>query len=116
MRTLRARLLSLAVALGGALAWGAAGAQSGPAGNPVIPRQELLERFDKLTPKARLELVEKLPQAAKEFQPAERGDVVLLVIARGTLESSRNADIYCEVRADTPGTTTATTIRTVLDA
>ncbi len=119
MRALHVRSLSLvavlAVVLGGAFAWETVGAQPGPAGNKIIPRQELLERFDKLTPKDRLQLVEKLPQAAKEFQPAERGDVVLMVMARGTLESSKNTDIYCTVKPRGFGNTVATTIRWVID-
>jgi multidrug resistance efflux pump len=105
----------LVTVLGGALAGERAGAQPGPKGGKVISRQELLERFDNLTPMAQLQLIEKLPQAAKEFQSAERGDVVLMVVARGTLESARNADVYCTMRPITLGSTIAARIRSVVD-
>src|SRR5262249_43642687 len=41
VRGIDMRWLSLAVALGGALAAAAAGAQPGPAGNAIVPRQDL---------------------------------------------------------------------------
>src|SRR5262249_41788262 len=79
--------------------------------NPV--QLELLERFDQLTPKARLELVEKQPGADKAFQPAQRGDVTLKIVARGNLESANTTDIYCKVRNFKPGH--AIVIRWVVD-
>jgi RND family efflux transporter MFP subunit len=38
------------------------------------------------------------------------------IVARGSLESAKNGDIYCRVRSGTKGSTTATTIRWIIDA
>jgi multidrug efflux pump subunit AcrA (membrane-fusion protein) len=40
----------------------------------------------------------------------------LNVVARGSLESAKNGDIYCTVRSGTKGSTIATTIKSVVDA
>jgi hypothetical protein len=40
----------------------------------------------------------------------------ITVVARGTLESEKNGDIYCNVKSGTKGSTTASTIRWLVDA
>jgi hypothetical protein len=40
----------------------------------------------------------------------------ITIVARGSLESANNGDIYCKVRSGTKGSTIATTIKTVVDA
>jgi RND family efflux transporter MFP subunit len=37
------------------------------------------------------------------------------IVARGTLESAKNSDVYCTVRSGTKGSTTATTIKWIID-
>jgi multidrug efflux pump subunit AcrA (membrane-fusion protein) len=109
-------LAALAAALAG---WGPGfAAQPGQAqGKEKKPLalEDLLQRFDLLSPAARLQLVDKIAKADKEFQPASRGDVVLTVVARGSVESVDNGDIYCKVQSRTKGSTIASTIKSVVD-
>jgi RND family efflux transporter MFP subunit len=109
----------LVVVLGAALAGFTSrvdsAAQPAVAGKEVLSRQELLERFDQLTPAARLELLDKVSKADKEFQPAVRGDLIATVVARGALEPAQVSDIYCKVRALNKPSTIATTIKSVVD-
>ncbi len=60
--------------------WLAPGYAGAPKKTPA--RQELVERFDRLAPVARLQLVEAHVKAEKEFQPVTRDQVVATVLAR----------------------------------
>src|SRR5262249_5965519 len=45
-----------------------------------------------------------------------REPLKVTIVARGTLESAKNGDIYCTVRSGTKGSTTATVIKWIIDA
>src|SRR6516162_2323121 len=49
-----------------------------------VPLQDLLQRFDKLSPEARLQLVVKTIKPEEAFEPVAKGDVVLSFVARGS--------------------------------
>jgi multidrug efflux pump subunit AcrA (membrane-fusion protein) len=79
-----------------------------------ISQAELLERFDRLTPAARLQFFLKIAKADKEFQAAARNDLVAMIQERGSLEGARVSDVICRVYArNTSGV--ATTIKWVID-
>jgi multidrug efflux pump subunit AcrA (membrane-fusion protein) len=44
-----------------------------------------------------------------------REPLKITIVARGTLESARNSDVYCLVRSGTKGSTTASTIKWIID-
>ena len=83
--------------------WIETSAPTAPEEKKLLSRQEALDRFDRLTPEARLQLVEKRATADKEFQPAVRGDLVSTIVVRGSLEPVKYTDIYCTVKASTKG-------------
>jgi RND family efflux transporter MFP subunit len=80
-----------------------------------VPLQDLLQRFDKLSPEARLQLVVKTIKPEEAFEPVAKGDVVLSFVARGSLESSDNGNVYCELKAGTRGSAAATMIKAIVD-
>jgi HlyD family secretion protein len=80
-----------------------------------LPVQDLLQRFDLLSPAARFELVCKVDPPDKQFQPASRGDVFLPIVVRGLVESADSAGIYCKVRSTTKGSVNATTVKSIVD-
>jgi RNA polymerase sigma factor (sigma-70 family) len=82
-----------------------------PAGKGKDPAQG----FDHLSPAARLQLVRKLTDPEKAFQPADRGDVIVPLSARGSLASANSGDITCQVRSGVKGDPVATTIKSIVD-
>jgi RNA polymerase sigma factor (sigma-70 family) len=89
----------------------------GPAGKV----QDQVNSFDDLSPAARLQILRKITDPDKEFQSAERGDVILSLNTHGSLASGNSSDIYCQVRANpmlgqpSVGNPFATTIKSVVD-
>ena len=86
--------------------------------NKPISQMELLERFDRLTPAKRLEMIQllmihKLAKTDKEFQPAVRKDMVLILEERGSLEAAQVSDVICRVKAKT--TSGTATIKWLID-
>ena len=86
--------------------------------NKPISQTELLERFDRLTPAKRLEMIQllmihKLAKTDKEFQPAVRKDMVLILEERGSLEAAQVSDVICRVKAKT--TSGTATIKWLID-
>src|SRR6516225_1096459 len=86
--------------------------------NKPISQTELLERFDRLTPAKRLEMIQllmihKLAKTDKEFQPAVRKDMVLILEDRGSLEAAQVSDVICRVKAKT--TSGTATIKWLID-
>jgi RNA polymerase sigma factor (sigma-70 family) len=85
---------------------------------PAGPAGKVKDRahgFDDLNPAARFQVVRKLTDPDKEFQSADRGDVILSMSARGSLASANNCDIYCQVRSRNRGVFTATTVKSVVE-
>lgn len=62
--------------------------------------QDLLNRFDQMTPAVRLALAGKAPLPSTEFKTAVRGDLVATVSAHGMLEVVNAQDVRCTVRID----------------
>jgi multidrug efflux pump subunit AcrA (membrane-fusion protein) len=88
-------------------------------GKRPISQAELLERFDRLTPAARLEKIQlltihKLAKIDNEFQPAVRKDLVVILQERGSLEGAQVSDVICGVKSkNTSGV--ATTIKWLIE-
>jgi HlyD family secretion protein len=55
------------------------------------------------------------PPKNLELQACERGDVVLSFVGKGELEAARNTEVVCLVRASGRGSTSATSIKWVID-
>jgi multidrug resistance efflux pump len=86
-----------------------------PAKPRMLTRLEALEQFRKLTPQERLQRVQKVTKDDKAFVAVKRGDLELVVVERGQVEAADAVDIVCRVKARTPGSTIATTVRSVID-
>jgi HlyD family secretion protein len=114
-RSQSSALLALVITAAAGPAWTTAAAQS-PAQKKRAQLQELVERFDKLTPVARWQLLDKnTKKADQEFQAARRGDVTLKIVERGSVEPPAGGEIYCTVRSTKKGSTIATTIKSIVD-
>jgi HlyD family secretion protein len=50
-----------------------------------------------------------------EFQPAERGKLVLSIVERGELEAAKNVEVICKVRSSGRGNSVASSIKWVID-
>ena len=79
-----------------------------------MSRREALERFRKLSPAERLSLAE---QAAGEqaLVRLTRADLVVAVVARGTLEPTQASDVYCTARSAARGGAGSTIIKWIID-
>lgn len=89
--------------------------QTGNRPEPPLGRQERLEKFRRLTPAARLRLLEKLPQAGRLFDKVSRGSIRPTVLERGVVDATTNQEVICRVKAKSPANPVATTIKWVVD-
>jgi hypothetical protein len=90
---------------------------AGPSGAQVKKgaKQQALETFRKLSPEARWELIEKLPDNLREFHTVKRGDVAFTIVERGALEPGESSDVFCRLKARQKGSAVASTIKWVID-
>jgi multidrug efflux pump subunit AcrA (membrane-fusion protein) len=79
-----------------------------------MTRREALERFRKLSPEERLTLAEQAA-GAKALIRLTRADLVVSVVARGTIEAAQASDISCAVRGGTSRSTGSTLIKWIVD-
>src|SRR5262249_17891644 len=70
----------------------------------------LLEKFEKLSPTARLDLIN-TANSEHDFKAAFRGDLVQAIIERGTLEAVDVSEVFCRLRARDPKSAVASTIK-----
>ncbi len=71
-----------------------------PAGEPADPPRLIdFERFQALTPAARLGAVAGLPGAKNAFRPVARGDLAATISERGTLDAATTGDVTCQLKA-----------------
>jgi RND family efflux transporter MFP subunit len=105
-------LLTLVFAEGVAVSGGPS-KKAGPA--PGLSWPELLVRFTKLSAAEQKRLIEKAGLGDLSTQKVIRGTLREEVVARGTLEATRNSDVICALRARSKNSPIATTIKWVID-
>ncbi len=115
LRTRWLRPLALTLALLAAAHVALAGdAPRRPRAAPKPLWQLTLERLRALPAAERLALIEKANLGELATRKVTRGPLRLEIVERGSLDSAKNSDIICAVRARSQGSTIATTIRWVI--
>jgi RND family efflux transporter MFP subunit len=86
-------------------------------GNPGLglAGAKSLEQFRKLSPKERWHLLEKAAPDGLLTHKVARAVLHLDVVERGNVEAARHSDIMCTLRSRTKGSTTASTIKWVIE-
>ena len=82
--------------------------------SPPSPLAAEIERFRALEPAERLQFVEKRAEAKVPFVAASRGDLVTVVIERGSIEPANYVELICKVKAKRKESA-ATTIKWLID-
>src|SRR5262249_34308846 len=77
--------------------------------------RDLLERFHRASPAQRKAMFDRLPENEDYLHKVQRGDVVLTVVERGTLEPVNARSVTCRVRARAQGGGAATTIKWLVE-
>jgi RNA polymerase sigma factor (sigma-70 family) len=71
--------------------------------------------FADMSPAARLQVMNQLTDSEKEFQAADRGDVIQSITTRGTLASANSGDISWQAPPSVKGAPQTATIRWIVD-
>src|SRR5271166_3982920 len=86
---------------------GAAGADT--------PPHEAAKHFRKLTAAEHLRLLQKVPELQRYLLTVKRGSATATLQERGTVEAERYHDVYCRLKARSPASTVAGTIKRIID-